>query len=172
MVEQLTLNQRVLGSSPSASTKLYNGSAAMRSRYALSLRRLALLGKRRSQMDIEMAAFKSPDFNERAAAARDAKARALEQLRNKAAPDPEVVAARQAASQAREAREAERRAARKAAIEQEKAAKEEARAKALAEAQAAAEAAAAAKRPPHVPTAAELKAARDARYAARKARQR
>ena len=37
--------------------------------------------------------------------------------------------------------------------------------------EAAAEAAAAAKRPPSLPTAAELKAARDARYAARKARQ-
>ena len=39
------------------------------------------------------------------------------------------------------------------------------------EAEAAAEAAAAAARPPVDPTAAELKAARDARYAARKARQ-
>jgi hypothetical protein len=70
-----------------------------------------------------------------------------------------------------EAARAERRAAHKAAIEQEKAAREEARAKAKAEAEAAAEAAAAAARSPVVPTAAELKAARDARYAARKARQ-
>jgi len=119
-----------------------------------------------------MAGYKTPDFNDRAAASRDAKARALEALRNKAAPDPEAVAARAAAREAKDAAEAERRAQHKAAIEQEKREREEARAKAKAEAEAAAAAAAAAKRPPVVPTAAELKAARDARYAARKARQR
>jgi hypothetical protein len=118
-----------------------------------------------------MAGYKAPDFSQRAQAARDAKAAALEKLKNKPAPDPEVVAQRRAAQEAREAAEAEKRAQRKAAIEAEKAAKEEARAKAKAEAEAAAEAAAAAKRPPILPTAAELKAARDARYAARKARQ-
>ncbi|WP_368039813.1 DUF6481 family protein, partial [Sphingomonas bacterium] len=48
-----------------------------------------------------MAGFKSPDFNERAAAARDAKAKALAKLRDKAAPDPETIAARVAAEQAR-----------------------------------------------------------------------
>lgn len=118
-----------------------------------------------------MAAYKTPDFNERTAAARDAKATALEKLRNKAAPDPQVVAARQAVREAKEAAEAERRAQHKAAIEQKKADKEEARAKARAELEAAAAAAAAAKRPPAVTTPAELKAIRDARYAARKARQ-
>lgn len=117
-----------------------------------------------------MAGYKAPDLNDRNAASRDAKARALELLKNKPAPDPEVVAARRAAAEAKEAREAERRAAHKAAIEQEKADREKARAEAEAAAAAAAEAEAAAKRPPVVPTAAELKAARDARYAARKAR--
>jgi hypothetical protein len=113
-----------------------------------------------------MAAFKAPDFNQRAAAARDAKQRALELLRNKPAPDPALVAERQAARAAREAAEAERRAAKAAAIEAEKVAK--------AEAKAAAEAAleAAKPKPVTLPTAAELKAARDARYAARKARAR
>jgi hypothetical protein len=108
-----------------------------------------------------MAGFKSPDFNERTAAARAAKDKALEALRNKPAIDPAIVAERQAARAAREAVEAEKREARKLAIEEAKAAK------------------AAAKAPPpppepapqiSLPTAAELKAARDARYAARKAR--
>jgi len=122
-----------------------------------------------------MAEYKSPGFTDRIAAAKEAKQRALEKLRNKAAPDPQVVAARAAAAQAREAAEAERRAARKAVIEEEKAAKAKVRAEAQAEAEAAAERAAAARRPappPTIATAAELKAARDARYAARKARQR
>ena len=119
-----------------------------------------------------MADYRPPNFTDRIAAAQKAKQQALEKLRNKAAPDPELVAKRAAAAQAREAAEAEKRAARKAAIDAEKAAKAEARAKAKAEAEAEAERLAAAKRPPAVPTAAELKAARDARYAARKARQR
>ena len=68
------------------------------------------------------------------AAARDAKQRALEALKNKAAPDPAEVAARLAAREAKEAAEAEKRAQRKAAIDAEKAAKEEARAQAAAEA--------------------------------------
>ncbi|NNG51695.1 hypothetical protein HKX04_18635, partial [Sphingomonas sanguinis] len=80
-----------------------------------------------------MAGYKVPGFADRASASRDAKAAALEKLRNKAAPDPAVVAARAAAREAKEAAEAERRAAHKAAIEQEKAAREEARAKAQAE---------------------------------------
>ena len=117
-----------------------------------------------------MAAFKAPDFNQRATAAREAKQRALEQLRNKPELDPAVVAERLAAAAAREAAEAERRAAKQAAIEQAKIAKEEARAAAKAAAEAAAEAAK--PKVPTLPTAAELKAARDARYAARKARAR
>ncbi len=111
-----------------------------------------------------MVAYKAPDFNQRAEAARTAKQRALELLRDKPAQDPAVVAARQAAREAKDAAEAERRAAKRAAEEQAKADKK-----------AAAEAAAEAAKPPPkkevvVPTAAEMKAARDARYAARKAR--
>lgn len=117
-----------------------------------------------------MAAFKVPDFNERTAAAKQAKERALEQLRTKPAPDETVVAARQAAQEAREAALAEKSAAKRAAIEETKAA-----ARAAAEAKAAAaEAEAEAARKPAItlPTQAELKAARDARYAARKERKR
>ena len=111
-----------------------------------------------------MVAYKSPDFTERAAAARAAKERALELLRDKPEPDTAAIAARQAAREAKDAAEAERRAAKRAAIDQAKADKK-----------AAAAAAIAAKAPPErapviVPSAAELKAARDARYAARKAR--
>ena len=121
-----------------------------------------------------MAGFKAPDFNERSAAARDAKQRALEKLRDKAPPDPAMIAERQAAQAAREAAAAEKRAERQRVIDEGKAAKAAAREAAEAEAQAERErqeaAAAAAKRP--MLNAAELKAARDARYAARKARQR
>jgi hypothetical protein len=104
-----------------------------------------------------MAGFKTPDFNERTAAAKAAKQAALDQLRNKAAPDPAVVAARQAAAAAREAAAAERREARKLAAEEAEAAKP-----------VAAEVAPAIPKP----TEEELKAARDAKYAARKSRQR
>ncbi len=107
-----------------------------------------------------MARFKVPDFNERAAAAAAAKAQALETLRNKPAPDPLLVAKRQAAQAARDAAAAERRAARQAAAEEAAAAKAAAREAAIVEAE----------RPQ--PTEAELKAERDARYAARKARKR
>ena len=122
-----------------------------------------------------MTGFKVPSFQDRAAAAREAKQRALEKMRNKPVVDAAVVAERLAAAEAKEAAAAERRAARQAEIERKKAAKEELRAKAAAEAAEAAERAAAARRPappPVLPTPAELKAARDARYAARKARQR
>jgi hypothetical protein len=109
-----------------------------------------------------MAAYKNPDFNERAAASREAKERALEKLRNKAAPDPAVVAEREAARLARDAAAAERRAAKQAALEQAKAEK-------LAEKEKADKLAAEAAAPK---SEAELKAERDARYAARKARKR
>lgn len=117
-----------------------------------------------------MAGYKSPDFNERAAAARAAKQKALDQLRDMPAPDPATLAEQQAAREARDAAAAERRAERQRALEEEKAAK---LAEKLAEKQRIAdekEAAEAAKAPPR--TEAELKAARDARYAARKARKR
>jgi hypothetical protein len=124
-----------------------------------------------------MAGFKTPDFNERAAASRAARQSAVEQLRNKPAPDPEAVAARQAAHAARE----ERRAAKKAAADEAKAKRAEAASAKAAEAEAAraeaqsaeaAHAEAVAKSQAPERTEAELKAARDARYAARKARQR
>ncbi|NNG58349.1 DUF6481 family protein, partial [Sphingomonas paucimobilis] len=54
-----------------------------------------------------MAGYKVPGFSDRAAASREAKAAALERLRNKAAPDPAVVAARAAAREAKAAAEAE-----------------------------------------------------------------
>ncbi|WP_420140787.1 DUF6481 family protein, partial [Sphingomonas sp.] len=105
-----------------------------------------------------MAGFKTPDFNERAAAGRASKEAALAKLRAKPKPDPAVVAERQAAQAARDAAAAERREARARAIAEEKAAK------AAAREEKAAKAAAAVK--PKL-SAEELKAARDARYAAR-----
>jgi hypothetical protein len=115
-------------------------------------------------------AFKIPDFTERTAAARAAKQRALDLLRNKPAPDEAEVAARQAARAAKDAAETERRLARQAAVEEAKAIK-------AAKASEAAAAALEAKVREQVPerpklTEAEMKAARDARYAARKARKR
>lgn len=114
-----------------------------------------------------MAGFKSPDFNERVAAAGAAKQRALDLLRSKPAPDPAVVAAQQAAQSAREEAQAERRRARLAEIEAAKAARA---AKAVPVAAPAAVKPAAPERVALTPE--EQKAARDARYALRKARKR
>lgn len=105
-----------------------------------------------------MTSFKHPSFQDRAGQAADAKKRALEQLRLRPEPDEKMVAARKAASERRELAQAEKSAARKEAAE----------AEAMSKAKAAAKAAAKADAP--VPTEAERKAARDARYAARKAR--
>jgi hypothetical protein len=96
-----------------------------------------------------MASFKAPDFNDRIKLAAAAKQKALEALKNKPKVDEAVLAERRAAAQAKEALAAEKRAARKEARALEAAAKE------------------AAKPKPKTPE--ELKAARDARYAARKA---
>ena len=101
-----------------------------------------------------MAAYKEPTFQERAALAQQARDKALAKLAAKPALDPAVVAERTAARLAREAAAAEKSAAKKAAITQAKADK-------LAAAQAAVVT---------PPTEAELKAARDERYAARKKR--
>ncbi|TPG12360.1 DUF6481 family protein [Sphingomonas oligophenolica] len=114
-----------------------------------------------------MAGFKTPDFNERTEAARVAKQKALDQLRSKPAPDPAVVAERQAAAEAREKAAAERRAERKRAAETAKAAKAASEAPKPVETPAAPAPVEAPK-----PTEEELKAARDARYAARKKRKR
>lgn len=94
--------------------------------------------------------FKSPSFQDRIGSAAEAKKKALEQLRSRPAVDEKVLAERRAKSLERDKRQADKAAAKKAA----KAAK-------------AAEAAAAVAAQP---TEADRKAARDARYAARKAR--
>ena len=105
-----------------------------------------------------MKSFKDPSFQDRVGRAAEAKKKALDQLKAKPPVDEAVLAERNAARLAKEAAEAERRAAKKAAEQEAKAAK-------LAEA----ERIKAAKNVPE-PTEAERKAARDARYAARKNR--
>lgn len=95
-------------------------------------------------------------FQDRAGQAAAAKQKALDQLRSKPPVDEKVAAERMAAAQEREAAKAEKAAAKKA---ERKAADDKAAADAAAKAAAAAP-----------KTEAELKAARDARYAARKAR--
>ena len=109
-----------------------------------------------STPEITNLSFKDPSFQDRIGSAAEARSKALEQLRSKPPLDDQVVAERQAARAERERKEAERSAAKKAAQQAAKNAK-------LAEA-----AAKAAVPPP--PTEEERKAARDARYAARKAR--
>jgi hypothetical protein len=99
-------------------------------------------------------------FQDRVGQAAEAKRKALEKLKAKAPVDPGVAEARAEAARQREAKAEEKRAAK---VEQARAA-EEARA---AEAAKTAEAAASA---PKALTEAEKKAARDARYAARKSR--
>jgi hypothetical protein len=95
-------------------------------------------------------------FQERIARAAEAKQKALDKLRAKAPIDPAVLAERREAALKREAAQAEKRAAAAAARDAAKAAREAE----LAERNAT----------PAPPTEAELKAARDARYAARKKR--
>ena len=101
--------------------------------------------------------FKDPSFQSRIGSAADAKQKALDNLRSKAPLDEKIVAERQAARLKREAADAEKRAAKKEREQAAKAAKVE---KGAAEAVEAAPAM----------TEAERKAARDARYAARKNR--
>lgn len=101
-----------------------------------------------------MASYKDPSFQERAALAQAARAKALAKLAARPVLDEAQIAERKAAQLAREAAQAEKSAARKAAIAQAKADK-------IAAAQVPVK---------EVPTEAELKAARDARYAARKKR--
>ena len=101
-----------------------------------------------------MSSFKDPSFQDRAVQAAQAKQKALEQLRLRPEPDEKAVAERKAAGVRREAAQTEKREARRSAAE----------AKAHSKARAAARAAV------PLPTETERKAARDARYAARKAR--
>ena len=93
-----------------------------------------------------MPSFKDPSFQDRVGQSADAKEKALEQLRLRPPRDPKIVAERKAAAQRREAAKAQKVAAKNAA-----------------------EAAATAAAPPPL-SEADRKAARDARYAARKNR--
>ncbi len=101
-----------------------------------------------------MASYKAPTFEERTALAQAAREKALAKLAAKPKVDPAVLAERIAAAAAREKAQAEKSAAKKAAIAQAKADKLEAAKVVL----------------PVGKSEAELKAARDARYAARKKR--
>src|SRR5580700_6278312 len=119
-----------------------------------------------------MSALKNDDdFNERLSAAAKAKQALLEKFRARPRPDDPAIAERQAArlaaSRARDARAAERKATREAEIARAQAEAVRLAAEAAAH-KAATEAAEAAR---ELALEAERKAARDARYAARKARQ-
>lgn len=98
--------------------------------------------------------FKNPSFQDRAGQAAQAKEKALEQLRLRPLPDEKMVAERKAAEIRRQTAKAQQAETKRAAAE----------AASKSKAEAAAESATA------VPTEAERKAARDARYAARKNR--
>ena len=114
-----------------------------------------------------MASFKAPSFQDRIALATKAKQKALDQLKAKPTMDPNVLAKRRQEAEARDQALADQRALR----DQEKAAAKAEKASIKAAAHAEAEAAAAlkaARLKPSIPE--EMKAARDARYAARKAR--
>ena len=110
-----------------------------------------------------MKSYKDPSYQDRAGRAAEAKQRALDNLRSKAPVDEKIMAERRAARLKREAAEAEKRAARKSAEAAAKAAK-------AAAAEAARDAAPEAAAAPAPRTEAEMKLARDARYAARKSR--
>jgi hypothetical protein len=101
-----------------------------------------------------MASYKNPSFQDRVGQAAEAKKKALEQLRSRPLPDEKIVAQRMAAEQRRQAAKALKADAKKAAAQAALEAKAEVAAKAA---------------PPEI-TEAERKAARDARYAARKNR--
>ncbi|HMT45958.1 MAG: hypothetical protein RL702_889 [Pseudomonadota bacterium] len=115
-----------------------------------------------------MKGYKEPGFQDRVAIARNAKNKALEQMANRPRIDPEEQARRIAAQAAREEAQRIKRAAAQEAKQAALAAKEAARLAKLEEDRLAAEMAIASQ--PRVLSEAELKAARDLRYAARKAR--
>lgn len=102
-----------------------------------------------------MAAYKEPGFSQRRAAAAQAKEKALEKLKARVPIDPIVQAERLAAAQVRERAQSEKRAAIKAKKAEEKSEKADVAARLALR---------------MAPNDAELKAARDAKYAARKAR--
>lgn len=102
-----------------------------------------------------MAAYQEPGYDQRRAAAAAAREKALEKLKARPTIDPVVLAERIAAAEARDNAKAEKREALKARKAQEQLEKAQ-----IAESLA----------PSPGPTEAERKAARDAKYAARKAR--
>ncbi|WBH18348.1 DUF6481 family protein [Sphingomonas radiodurans] len=114
-----------------------------------------------------MPSFKDPSFSDRAASAGTAKQKALDQLKAKPPVDPALMAERREASDKQDQALAQERATKAAAVAAGKAEKIAAKAAELARV-AAAEALKAARLKPASPE--EMKAARDARYAARKAR--
>ena len=114
-----------------------------------------------------MPSFKAPSFQDRVASAGKAKQKALEQLKAKPPVDEAEMAERRRAWEARQQALAEERAAKAEAKAAAKAEKAAAKAAEIAEAEAAAALKAERLKPA---SAADMKAARDARYAARKAR--
>ena len=114
-----------------------------------------------------MASFKHPSFQDRVASAGKAKQTALERLKAKPAVDEAVMAERRVAWVLREKALSEERAAKAEANAAAKQAKASLKASEVAEAKALAELKAARLKPA---SAADMKAARDARYAARKMR--
>ena len=114
-----------------------------------------------------MPSFKHPSFQDRVALAKQAKQKALDQLKAKPPVDEALMAERRKAREAKEQALAAERAAKAEALAAAKAEKAAKKAAEIAEAEAAAALKAARLKPP---SAAEMKAARDARYAARKAR--
>jgi hypothetical protein len=101
-----------------------------------------------------MASFKNPSFQDRVGQAAEAKKKALEQLRLRPVPDEKTIAERKAAEVRRQKAKANEAEAKRAAAQAASESKAEIAAKAAAP----------------VITEAERKAARDARYAARKNR--
>ena len=103
-----------------------------------------------------MKAYRGPSYQDRVERAAEAKQKALDRLKARPAVDQATLAARREAGLVRQAAQAEKRAARKGAAE---AAKADAAAAEAKENEGG-----------NAPTEAERKAARDARYAARKRR--
>lgn len=114
-----------------------------------------------------MALFKDPSFQDRVASAGRAKQKALDQLKSKPAPDQVKMAELRQAWEAEQQILAADRADRNEAAAAAKAEKAAKKAAEIEQARVAAELKAARLKPA---TAEEMKAARDARYAARKAR--
>lgn len=114
-----------------------------------------------------MASFKDPSFQDRAAAAGRARQKALEKLASRPAPDAAQLAAQREAWEAEQQKLAAERSAKKEEAARLKAEKAARKAADIEKAREAAELKAARLKPASPE---EMKAARDARYAARKAR--